>query len=310
MIVRVATHAMATRFEIALAGDDPHRLRAIGEAGLDEIRIREQRLNLFDRGSFISHINANAASRAIELDEEMFGLLSACAAVHAASGGAFDITVAPLMRRWGFHDSASTAPASGHHIGMHLIDLDERNRTIRFRRPGIALDLGGIGKGHALDAAAEVLREEGVECALLHGGTSTSIAIGAPPGPDGWRIEIRTEGESPVVSLRDAALSVSAPHGRTIEGDGRTLGHVVDPRTGEPAESLTLAAVIARSARTADAWSTALLASGGRPAGMPDEIASVLARHDGDRIAWDAAGPEPYPFQIPETRSRPTEAIA
>jgi thiamine biosynthesis lipoprotein len=168
---------------------------------------------------------------------------------------------------------------------MDAIELDRAGRTIRFTDERVTLDLGGIAKGHALDEAAAVLREADVDCALLHGGTSTAVAIGAPPEHDGWRIALRSDGLRRTIVLRDEALSVSAPHGRTVERDGMTIGHVIDPNSGRPVSHAALAAVTGPSARRADAWSTALLVTAFRPASMPDAYASliVVPDHPGSR---------------------------
>jgi thiamine biosynthesis lipoprotein len=310
MIVRLATHAMGTRFEIVLEGDDLSRVRPIGEAALEAIGEWEQRLSLFSAHSFLSYINANAFDRPIRLDDDMFELLTACADVHEASGGAFDATVAPLMKAWGFHGEGGDVDTARASIGMDGVELDHEQRTIRFTRPGMKLDLGAIGKGHALDDAARIVRENGIERALLHGGTSTAIAIGAPPGEQGWRIALATHDRSPVATLRDAALAVSAPTGRMIEVEGGRLGHVLDPRTGNPTNGASLTAVIAPSACMADAWSTALLVLGEHPPGMPTEYTTYIEREAEGNVHRAVAGAQPHLISVPDCRDRATEEAA
>ena len=287
MPITLATHAMGTRFELVLAGGDPDRLRPAGEAALREIDECHRRYNLFDAGSWLNTINRRAADDAVALDEVTFGILRTCVEVYEASGGAFDVTVAPLMRAWGFHGADGPAgqdviDEARRRVGMGCVLLDHVSKSVRFSRQGVALDLGGIAKGFAIDQAIEVLREYGVECALLHGGTSTVAAIGAPPGEPGWRVSLNTGGDKesdepvPVVSLKDETVSVSAPHGRTIESDSMTLGHVLDPRTGRPAARGAYAAAVGVSACLTDAWSTALLVLGEAPLAMPDTIRALL----------------------------------
>src|SRR5262249_47792030 len=159
-----------------------------------------------------------------------FELFEEALAVHRESLGAFDVTVAPLMSALGFHErpAAGVAPAR---LGSRWIELDAARRTVRFLAPGVAIDLGAIGKGHALDGAAARLGEGGVATAFLHGGTSSVVGLGAPPGAPGWRVAIEPGDDAPVAILRDRALGVSAPDGRRL-ADGR--GHVLDARTGEP----------------------------------------------------------------------------
>jgi thiamine biosynthesis lipoprotein len=165
-------------------------------------------------------------------------------------------------------------------VGMRHVLLDRDTRTVRFAIPGVTLDFGGIAKGFAIDQAIELLREYGVGCALLHGGTSTVAAIGAPPGEEGWRVKLHTPDpsakDSPVVCLNNQTLSVSAPHGRIVNHDGETLGHVLDPRTCRPADCGAYAAAIGDSACLTDAWATALLVLGEAPPNLPDSIDALF----------------------------------
>jgi thiamine biosynthesis lipoprotein len=156
-------------------------------------------------------------------------------------------------------------------VGMSLVELDAENFTVRFARAGVMLDLGAIGKGYAVERVVGWLREAGVTSALLHGGTSTIYGLGHPPDAECWKIALDNPlltgadgraAQVATVSLRDEALSVSAVWGRSFEKDGKTFGHVLDPRTGQPVEGALLAAVALPSATETDAFSTALLVVG------------------------------------------------
>lgn len=284
---------MATRFELVLCGEDEAGLVAAGEAALAEIAEVERRLNLFDPSSLLARVNRQAAQRPVEVDGDTFALLELCAEVHAASQGAFDPTVAPLAGALGLQPGSPCAggdlDAARRAVGWEAVALDGEGGTVRFLRPGMALDLGGIAKGHALDLAVEVLVEAGVVRALLHGGTSTAIALGPPPGQSGWRIALGPHREGGSCVLAAGALSVSAPHGRFLEREGQRLTHVLDPRRGLPTGGSALAAVLAPSGALADAWSTGLLA-GAPPscAGGPDRAAR-LVRLDGGWEDWGGA---------------------
>lgn len=273
--VTLARNAMATRFEVILHGRDAVALRAAGEEALTEIEKLEDRLSLFRPHSEIADINRRAAREPVRVTPEVFQLLERARRLHAETGGAFDITIAPLMRAWGFQQGSGKAPppeavAAAHALtGMGLVHLDPAEFSVRFEKPGVMLDLGAIGKGHAVEKAVEFLREAGVESALLHGGTSSLCAIGQPPDQEAWQIAIETppamrESHAPLgrIPLRDAALSVSAVWGKFFEWEGRMIGHVIDPRTGQPAGSAVLAAVQCASATDTDALSTALLVRG------------------------------------------------
>jgi FAD:protein FMN transferase len=296
--VTLARHAMATRFEIVLHGDNPVALRAAGEEALDEIERLEARLSLFRPSSEIAHLNAGAAQGPVRVTPAVFALLQHAQQLHLESGGAFDITIAPLVRCWGFMGSSGHLPQPGElaearaSVGMSLVHLDPSDFTVRFERPGVMLDLGAIGKGYAIERAAEVLREAGVTSALLHGGTSSVQALGHPPDAEYWKIAIERpqpasgappaspSSEPPATSpgllatvpLCDEAMSVSAVWGKSFQAEGRTFGHVLDPRTGQPAAGAVLAAVVLPSATETDALSTALLTLG---AAGHDTIASL-----------------------------------
>ena len=317
--VNLARHAMATRFEILLHGENPVALRAAGEEALTEIERLEARLSLFRSSSEIAHLNARAAIERVRVTPEVFALLAQAQRLSHETKGAFDITIAPLVRCWGFHDLSGRVPGAEElaearaKVGLHLVQLDAKTLTVRFARPGVMLDLGAIGKGYAIERAAELLREAGVTSALLHGGTSTVYGLGHPPEAEFWKVAVdypkpRTscqpvsieedraaaeEGISATlaiqggkeagaredacprlttVPLKDEALSVSAIWGRFFRSEGKMLGHIIDPRTGEPAQRAVLAAVALPSATETDALSTALLTAG--PGGH-DQIARL-----------------------------------
>jgi len=291
--LRLATYAMGTRFELVLDGADEPRLRAAGEEALFEIEDADRRLSLFRRDSLLSHLARSAAARPgewVRLDADTYALLELCVAVHRASDGAFDPTVAPLMRALGLHDERSQAPrldleSSRATVGGDALELDPRGRRARLFRPGAHLDLGAIGKGHALDLAARALREQGIERALLHGGTSSVAALGAPPGAAAWRVRLGAGPDAPVAALRDSSLSLSSPSGRTVAGErGELVGHVLDPKSGRPARRFAAVAVVTPCAAQADAWSTAALVGG--PRLVPAGIECWTAVDSGGTLRW------------------------
>lgn len=278
--ITLARHAMATRFELVLHGDRPEALRAAGEEALDEIERIENLLSLYRPHTEIAQINARAAHEWVRVSTPLFRLLELARRLSEETGGAFDITAGPLIRCWGFQGGAGRKPSTEEIaearacVGMNLVEMNGNASAVHFSRAGVSLDLGAIGKGYAIDRAVEILREAGVTSALLHGGTSTTAAIGAPPDAAAWNIAVdlpSTDATSPptrlaVVPLRDESLSVSAVWGRSFQSGDRRFGHVIDPRTGQPVQAALLAALVLPSATESDALSTALLLDG--PAGL------------------------------------------
>lgn len=275
--VRLAQNAMATRFEIVLHGGNEVGLRAAGEEALAEINRLESQLSLYRETSEIARINALSATHPVRVSPEVFALLQRACSLAREVDGAFDITIAPLLRCWGFiggsgHEAPAEAIAQAREqVGMRHLRLDPERRTVAFDRPGMMLDLGAIGKGYAIERAAELLREAGVESALIHGGTSTVYGLGHPPDAEAWRVALQAPPqlrdvvrpmELPSVELCNEALSVSGVHGKCFQLEGIVLGHILDPRTGWPAQACVMSVVVSRSATDTDALSTGLLVGG------------------------------------------------
>jgi len=274
--IAAARNAMATRFEVVVYGENEPALRAAAEEALDEVQRVEAQLSLYRPESEVAHLNARAAQHWVRVEPGLFRLLEQAKRLSAETSGAFDITVAPLVRCWGFMGGSGRQPGktaiveARNCVGMDLVDLDPDGFRVRFARDGVMLDFGAIGKGYAIERAVELLREANIPSAIIHGGTSTAYGLGTPPDHAAWKIGIempsQTESNQPtpigVVELRDEALSVSAIWGKSFDRKGKTYGHIIDPRTGYPAAAADLAAVVLASATESDALSTALLTLG------------------------------------------------
>jgi thiamine biosynthesis lipoprotein len=316
---------MATRFEIVLYGENPVALRAAGEEAIEDIQRLEAQLSLYRPLSEIAHVNARAAREAVRVSPGVFALLERAQSLATETSGAFDVTIAPLVRCWGFMGGSGKTPAPNEladaraKVGMHLVHLNRQDFTVRFAIEGVMLDLGAIGKGYAVGCASEVLREAGVTSGLLHSGTSTVTAIGTPPGEDSWKIAIDHPANRPngtvaatvadlrddsggrskpltTIPLKDESLSVSAVWGKSFVADGQTHGHVLDPRTGNPATGAVLAAVVLPSATETDALSTALLTLGpdGHEmlANLRPGMRTLLVTESGGNYSFDSNGLE------------------
>jgi FAD:protein FMN transferase len=280
--LRVHRTAMACRFEVTLDEQDAVFVDAAREA-LNEADRVEALLTVFRESSELSRVNREGAAGAVDVDAELSRLLQRCARLHAATEGAFDITSTPLSRTWGFLLRNGRVPSSPEiesarrAIGMASVRVDGKRREVRFERPGMALNLGAIGKGYALDCMARVLRRRGVERALLSAGTSSVVAVGG--GRRGWPIDLRSPqlpgARLARVHLRDGALGTSGAGEQFVVSDGMRYGHVVDPRTGWPVQGVVSATAIAANGADTDALSTAFFVGG------PELAARYCDRHTG-----------------------------
>jgi thiamine biosynthesis lipoprotein len=259
---------MACRFEITIDARDAEFLPAAQEA-FNAIAAIEAQLTVFRDTSELVHINTHAANEPVTCEPSLYRLLSRCQALSSSTDGAFDITTTPLSQCWGFLRRSGRLPpeqeiaAARELVGMSLIALDPAGGTVQFRKPGVELNLGAIGKGYALDCVAASLRASGLQHALLSAGRSSLLALG---GRDrGWSIDVvspRLDRPMARVWLRDSALGTSGAGEQFVVVDGRRYGHVLDPRTGWPADGILSATVVCSSAADADALSTAFLVAG------------------------------------------------
>jgi len=291
--IRVHRRAMACRFEITLAREDAIWVTA-ARAALNEIDRIEAALSVFQETSVITGVNRRAAAAPVHVDADVFGLLQRCAELSRHTGGAFDITSTPLSRCWGFMRREGRVPspdeiaAARRGVDAAAVRLDAGDRSVRFDRAGLELNLGAVGKGYALDRVAADMRRCGVAHALLSAGRSSLLAVGGRDG--GWHVEVtspRLAGPLATVWLRDAALGTSGAGEQFVEVDGQRYGHVIDPRTGWPARGVLSASVIASSAARADALSTAFLVGGvelaARYCAEHADVMALVTPDDGSR---------------------------
>ncbi len=203
----------------------------------------------------------------IRVSEDLFLVLSRAQEVSRRSGGAFDVTVGPVVRLWRrarksfqLPDPDDLAKARAL-VGYEMVTLDPKARTVQLQKRGMQLDLGGIAKGYAADAALMVLKEHGITRALV--ALSGDIAAsGPPPGEEGWRVglaplEGTRQPPSRFVLLKDGAVSTSGDAEQYVEIDGQRYSHIVDPKTGIGLVGRVGVTVVARDGTTADCLATA-----------------------------------------------------
>jgi thiamine biosynthesis lipoprotein len=269
--------AMGTEFEITIVAPGPdmfeEELRYLAEQAFEAIDTLEQRISTWRDDSETSRVNASAHAAPVEVSGSLFQLLEECKLVHDWTDGAFDVSVGPLLELWGFYRKSGVLPTeeqireSLERVGLDKITLDADAQTVRFAAPGMRLDFGGIGKGLALERAANVLRAQGVNAAVLHAGTSSVEAIGAPPGAAGWTVRVRRpyngEGEYiQEVQVSNESLATSSAQENFLELDGKRYGHILDPQTGWPVSRVLSTTVIGPGGMRADALSTAFFVLG------------------------------------------------
>jgi len=266
---------MACRFQIFLnAGQYAHGLAAALEA-LDLLELLEQQMSIFRPDSLVQQINRQAAFEPVVVEDRLFELLQLADAVYRLTEGAFDLTSTPLWEVWGFAQRRPRIPTQAElaqaleQVGWQYVCLNPADRTIRFTRPGIRLNLGSIGKGYALDRCAEVLRQAGIEHFVIHGGQSSVLALGTrrDGGGLGWpvglRHPLRPQRRLGELWLQDLALGTSGSGVQFFSSGGRRWGHIIDPRTGQPGgQDILSVTVLARSAAEADALATGLFLLG------------------------------------------------
>jgi thiamine biosynthesis lipoprotein len=288
--------AMGTTYTVAVYGGDRFALESAVDEAFEEVERLDGVLSNYRPDSEWSRINRQAAAAPVPVSEEMCALLDRCLAYSRASEGAFDITVGPLMKIWGFYKGSGNVPhraeirtAMGR-IGYQYISLDPRARTVRFLRP-VEIDPGGIGKGYAVDRMVAVLRRQGITSGIISAGRSSIYGIGAPPAePQGWRIQIpnprdprRTVGE---VFLKNQSMSTSGTSEKFFVAGGTTYSHIMDPRTGYPAQGMLSVSVVAPRTIDSEAWTKPYFILGRRWAERhrPDDYRVFLCE-DGTEIS-------------------------
>ena len=304
--VEESREAMGCTATVRACGPGRPELPAIVGAALDEIDRIDRLMSHYRRDSPLSQLNREAASGPVAVEPELLELLDVCLRWSRESDGAFDVTVGPLMKTWGFFRDEGRVPGPQELaralavVGYRHVVLDREAGSVRFDRAGVELDLGGIGKGYAVDRVVDLLRRRGVASALVNLGGSSVHGLGAPPGREAWDVGIQDPTDPAktalTVSLRDRALSVSGGYARFFERDGVTYAHIMDPRTGRPVQGVLSVAVLTEGATDGDALDNVLfvlgLEAGRAPLSrVPGAEALVLLPKPGGRWSLVRVGP-------------------
>jgi thiamine biosynthesis lipoprotein len=264
--------AMGGAFTITLYCADQASADAAATAAFNELERLDSMLSNYRPDSEWSQLNRAAGRHPVKVSDELFELLVTCVEYGRRSEGAFDISVGPLVRAWGYRNGRGKLASDREveqalaKVGFNYIKLDPEHRTVQFARLGMELDPGGIGKGYAVDRMIEVLRRIGIECALVSAAGSSIFGLGAPPGRPGWLVKIgdpkKHKGVTAELLLKDEALSTSGIQEKSFRANGRVYGHIMDPRTGQPATGAILVAVLAPRTVDSEAWTKAVFING------------------------------------------------
>jgi thiamine biosynthesis lipoprotein len=284
-LLAVQRRAMSDDFEVSFSRQEfPQGTEAALDA-LDEVDRIERLLSVFRLDIQIHYINLTAHEKPVRIDKELFDLVNLCVRLAEETDGAVDITSGCLWKAWGFARRQGRIPSEEEltlarkNTGYQFLELDETEQTIRFVKPGIELNFGCVGKGFAIDVAAEKLRERAVHRFMFYGGLSSILTSG-----DDWRIGIahplRAGQRLQELTLNNIAVSTSGSQKQFFRFGNRRYSHLIDPRSGQPAEGVFSATVLASTATVAELLSTAFFILGAEKAAeycsRHHEISAVL----------------------------------
>ena len=274
------------------AGADRAQVNAAISAAFAEIRRIDALMSLHRADSELQRVNATAAAGPVAVSADLFRVLTAAMEIAAATDGGFDITVEPLTQLWGFIWKEYRLPTPAElaavlpRVDYRHLELTPATQTVRFKREGVRLDLGGIAKGYAVDCALEKLRALGITNAMVRAGGDLRV-LGHPPDADAWTVQLEDPaktGRRVTIQLRDAAISTSGNYENYFEIAGRRYSHIVDPRTGLPAEGLAACSVIAPTCLESDGLATGVFVLG------PERSLARLGSRYGLRFVLPRAG--------------------
>ena len=299
------TQTMGTWASLTLVTNDSASVAGLAYETLKVFHRVDSLMSNWTKVSEVARINRMAAPYEITVQPDVGDVIDFAQLVAKESDGAFDITIEPLVRLWGFLGGTPRVPtqneidATLERVGQDKIRFNPADRSIHFMRDGVAIDLGGIAKGYSVDRAAELLRNASVTDALIDL-SGNMVALGSAAhrndSDNGWHLGIRDpSGDRPYlgrVVLHNAAIATSGDYEQFVDSDGKRYGHILDPRTGWSANGLTSVTVIADRATVADAWATALFVlgpeKGRRVAHERDDLAVILVEpgDDGRTTIW------------------------
>ena len=268
------TH-MASPFHLVLYSTDEATARRASRAAFDRIEALNKVLSDYDPESELSRLSQSAGKGPVKVSADLFDVLERSKRMSERSDGAFDVTIAPVGRLWRrarrdrkLPDPRLIAEARKL-VGSDKMVLDPAARTVNLTVPGMKLDVGGIAKGYAAQAALDVLKSMGIRRALV-GGAGDIVVGDPPPDAEGWKVAIApvdpvASYRPPTLLLKNAAVSTAGDAERFVVIDGHRYSHIVNPKTGMGHEDRAAVTVVAPDGGTADALETAAYLLGPEP---------------------------------------------
>lgn len=267
--------AMACEFELLF---NMGQFENAGDVSLQTFELvdrLEAQMTVYRDDSELSKINRRAGIRPRQVESQLLDLLQAALEIHKQTDGAFDITAGPLSKIWGFEQRSGRVPSQNRidavlrNVGSELIEIDPTLSTISLANPATTLNLGGIGKGYAVDRAAQIILDGGITDFVIHGGQSSVKGFGRQSTTtpkdsqknNGWIVGLShpsiPEKRLGEFCLRNQALGTSGTGRQGFYHNGVRYGHIIDPRTGWPTQHVLSSTVITEKASRADALATA-----------------------------------------------------
>lgn len=284
---RFSHEAMATTFEVIVVEEDAEYARQAAAAAFDEVDRLERELSRYIENSDISRINSAAAEEPVIVGLDTFACVTLGVELYHETHGLFDITIGSLLSCWRDDEGEPRTPTDDEIAtalkltGADKIQLYESDHAVVLSAAPLLIDLGGIGKGYAVDSVAQLLRDWSIDIALIHGGYSSVLALDAPPGMEGWPLTLTHPRSRKII----AHLSL---HNRAVSGSGvQKGGHIINPRTAEPVEARIAAWSSTPDAATGDALSTTFMMMSldqieAFCRKYPEVMAAVIPPHDDD----------------------------
>ncbi|MBC8551388.1 MAG: FAD:protein FMN transferase [Candidatus Brocadiales bacterium] len=274
--------SMGTVFEVTIYTADKYIAEKTFNDVFQEINRLDYLMSNYKKESVLSELNKNASTEPAECNTELASVIEQSLQYSEITDGAFDITIGPLMKKWGFFKKEGRIPGKEElepileSVSYKNIIIEEKAikslskdlgtvKTVFFKNPGTQIDLGGIGKGYAVDRVTSVLKQNGISSALINF-AGNIYTFGTPPGKDSWVIGLQhpreSEGLLGTFEIKDKAVSTSGDYEKFFTIEGKRYSHIIDPRTGKPVEGIVSVTIVTDNATRADALSTGVFVLG------------------------------------------------